>query len=49
MGLFGNIFGGKSGKPEPTTQEALQTLGNTEELLLKKQEYLNKQIETVYF
>ena len=47
MSLFGKIFGGKSSKPEPTTQGALQDLGGMEELLIKKQEYLNRQIETV--
>lgn len=46
MSLFGKIFGGKSSKPEPTTQGALQDLGGMEELLIKKQEYLNRQIET---
>jgi hypothetical protein len=47
MSVFGKIFGGKSSKPEPTTQGALQELSEQEEMLIKKQEYLNKKIETV--
>lgn len=40
--LFGS--GGKSGNA-PTTQEAIQRLSETEELLTKKQEFLEKKIE----
>lgn len=36
--------GGKSGKT-PTTQEAIQRLRETEEMLTKKQDFLEKKIE----
>lgn len=47
MSLFGKIFGsgGKGGKP-PTPQEAIQRLRETEEMLAKKQEFLEKKIDT---
>ncbi|XP_019716062.1 charged multivesicular body protein 4b-like [Hippocampus comes] len=48
MSLFGKWFGtgggGKSGKG-PTPQEAVQKLRETEEMLAKKQEFLEKKIE----
>ncbi|KPP64280.1 charged multivesicular body protein 4b-like [Scleropages formosus] len=46
MSLFTKIFGtgGKGGKP-PTPQEAIQRLRETEEMLTKKQEFLEKKIE----
>lgn len=46
MSLFGKIFGsgGKGGKA-PTPQEAIQRLGETEEMLAKKQDFLEKKIE----
>ncbi|CAF95754.1 unnamed protein product, partial [Tetraodon nigroviridis] len=42
MKLFGS--GGKSGK-QPTPQEAIQRLRETEEMLTKKQEFLEKKID----
>ncbi|XP_044520325.1 charged multivesicular body protein 4b [Gracilinanus agilis] len=49
MSMFGKLFGagaGKSGgKGGPTPQEAIQRLRDTEEMLSKKQEFLEKKIE----
>lgn len=43
MSFFGKIFGGK--KPEaPTTGEAIQKLRETENMLIKKQEFLESKI-----
>ncbi|KAK2861630.1 hypothetical protein Q5P01_001163 [Channa striata] len=46
MSLFGKFFGGggKGGKA-PTPQEAIQRLRETEEMLAKKQEFLEKKID----
>lgn len=46
MSLFGKLFGttGKAGKG-PSPQEAIQRLRDTEEMLTKKQEFLEKKIE----
>ena len=45
MSLFGKFFGGggKGGKA-PTPQEAIQKLRETEEMLAKKQDFLEKKI-----
>ncbi|XP_028262291.1 charged multivesicular body protein 4b [Parambassis ranga] len=47
MSVFGKLFGsgGKGGKA-PTAQEAIQKLRETEEMLTKKQEFLEKKIDT---
>jgi charged multivesicular body protein 4 len=45
-GVFGKLFGGKKGDKAPTTGEAIQKLRETEEMLMKKQEFLEKKIET---
>ncbi|XP_051525877.1 charged multivesicular body protein 4c [Myxocyprinus asiaticus] len=46
MSVFGKLFGGggKGGKG-PSPQEAIQKLRETEEMLTKKQEYLEQKIE----
>ncbi|GBP45306.1 Charged multivesicular body protein 4b [Eumeta japonica] len=45
MSFLGKIFGGKKEEKGPTTHEAIQKLRETEELLLKKQDFLEKKIE----
>lgn len=45
MSLLGKIFGGGKGAKAPSTQEAIQKLRETEEMLTKKQEHLEKKIE----
>jgi len=42
--MFGS---GKKGEKAPTTGEAIQKLRETEEMLIKKQEFLEKKIEQV--
>ncbi|XP_029286881.1 charged multivesicular body protein 4b [Cottoperca gobio] len=46
MSMFGKLFGGggKGGKA-PTPQEAIQRLRETEEMLAKKQDFLEKKID----
>lgn len=39
------MFGGKKGDKQPTTGEAIQKLRETEEMLIKKQEFLEKKID----
>ena len=41
--MFGS--GGKDNKGEPTTGQAIQKLRETEEMLIKKQEFLEKKID----
>ena len=45
MSFFGKIFGGKKESETPSTGDAIQKLRETEEMLLKKQEFLEKKIE----
>lgn len=45
MSFLGKIFGGKKGEKAPTTGEAIQKLRETEEMLMKKQDFLEKKIE----
>ncbi|KAF4520303.1 hypothetical protein B566_EDAN004362 [Ephemera danica] len=45
MSFLGKIFGGKKGDKPPTTGEAIQKLRETEEMLMKKQDFLEKKIE----
>lgn len=40
------IFGGKNKEQPPTTQEAIQKLRSTEEMLTKKSEFLEKKIDS---
>ena len=44
--MFGRMFGKKEDKAL-TAGEAIQKLRETEEMLMKKQEYMEKQIEQV--
>lgn len=44
MSFFGKMFGGKK-ENAPTTGEAIQTLRETENMLIKKQEFLEKKID----
>ena len=43
---FSKIFGRKK-EAVPTTQESLQKLRETEEMLLKKQDFLEKKMDSV--
>lgn len=45
MSFFGKIFSGKKGEPAPTPSEAIQKLRDIENMLTKKQEFLEKKIE----
>ncbi|XP_043203537.1 charged multivesicular body protein 4b-like [Amphibalanus amphitrite] len=45
MSFFGKLFGGKKENETPSTGDAIQKLRETEEMLLKKQEFLEKKIE----
>jgi hypothetical protein len=45
MSAFAKLFGGGK-KNQPTPQEAIQKLRETEDMLLKKSEFLEKKIET---
>jgi len=44
MSFFGKMFGGKK-EVAPTTGEAIQKLRETENMLIKKQEFLEAKIE----
>lgn len=39
------MFGGKKAEPAPTTSESIQKLRDTENMLLKKQEFLEQKLE----
>lgn len=45
MSFLSKVFGGKKGDKPPTTGEAIQKLRETEEMLIKKQEFLEKKIQ----
>lgn len=45
MSFLSKVFGGKKGDKAPTTGEAIQKLRETEEMLIKKQEFLEKKIQ----
>lgn len=45
MSFITKMFGGKKDDKGPTTGEAIQKLRETEEMLIKKQEFLEKKIE----
>ena len=46
MSFFGKLFSGKKGEPAPTPSEAIQKLRDIENMLTKKQDFLEKKIET---
>ncbi|ELT87311.1 hypothetical protein CAPTEDRAFT_168545 [Capitella teleta] len=47
MSVLGRLFGsGKKGEKAPTSQEAIQRLRETEDMLSKKSDYLEKKIES---
>ena len=46
MSMFKRIFKSANKENEPSTTEAIQKLKQTEEMLEKKQEYLEKKIDT---
>lgn len=48
MSIFGKLFGGKK-EEAPSTQDSLQKLQETEDLLIKKQEFLEGKIQSVWF
>lgn len=45
MSFLGKLFSGKKGEPAPTPSEAIQKLRDIENMLTKKQEFLEKKIE----
>lgn len=45
MSFLGKLFGGKKEEKGPSTEDAIQKLRSTEEMLIKKQEFLEKKIE----
>ncbi len=46
MSFLGKMFGGKKEEKGPSTVDAIKNLRETENMLLKKQEFLEKKIET---
>nr|ABM55604.1 putative chromatin modifying protein 4B [Maconellicoccus hirsutus] len=45
MSFLSKVFGGKKEEKGPTTAEAIQNLRQTEEMLMKKQSFLEKKID----
>ncbi|XP_067001762.1 charged multivesicular body protein 4 [Anabrus simplex] len=45
MSFLSKVFGGKKEEKAPSTGEAIQKLRETEEMLIKKQDFLEKKIE----
>jgi charged multivesicular body protein 4 len=45
MSFFKNLFGAKKAEPAPSTSESIQKLRDTENMLLKKQEFLEQKVE----
>lgn len=45
MSFFKNLFGGKKAEPAPSTSESIQKLRDTENMLFKKQEFLEQKLE----
>ncbi|XP_012267505.1 charged multivesicular body protein 4b [Athalia rosae] len=46
MSFFSKVFGGKKEPVAPSTAEAIQKLRETEDMLMKKQDFLEKKIDT---
>lgn len=44
MSFFKNLFGAKKEAPAPSTSESIQKLRDTENMLLKKQEFLEQKV-----
>jgi len=45
MSFFSKVFGGKKEPVAPSTAEAIQKLRETEDMLIKKQDFLETKIE----
>jgi len=45
MSFFSKVFGGKKEPAAPSTAEAIQKLRETEDMLIKKQEFLESKID----
>lgn len=45
MSFFSKVFGGKKEAAAPSTAEAIQKLRETEDMLIKKQEFLETKID----
>jgi len=45
MSFFKNLFGGKKAEPVATTSESIQKLRDTENMLVKKQEFLEQKVD----
>jgi len=45
MSFLGKLFGGKGEEKAPSTGEAIQNLRETEEMLIKKQDFLEKKVD----
>lgn len=45
MSFFTKVFGGKKEPMAPSTAEAIQKLRETEDMLIKKQDFLESKIE----
>ncbi|RLU18234.1 hypothetical protein DMN91_008590, partial [Ooceraea biroi] len=45
MSFFSKVFGGKKESAAPSTAEAIQKLRETEDMLIKKQDFLETKIE----
>lgn len=45
MSFFKNLFGGKKAEAAPSTSESIQKLRDTENMLFKKQEFLEQKLE----
>lgn len=45
MSFFKNLFGGKKAETGPTASESIQKLRETENIMLKKQEFLEQKLE----